>query len=345
MKFLILGAIILVHLVVLGFLLGPCSPERGGVAPQPETGQDGSAPAGSGQAAALPGDVEPAASSLTFGPRFYSESLAVLPPELAAAAQECAVGIVVDWSARTVLWKKQDEKAVPIASLTKMMTVLMLMETLEKDPALTLQTPVQVTKESSLVGGRQVWLDSHETFTLDELLKCTLIFSANDAAYLIGQFLAGGDCTTFVSRMNSHARELGLQHFTFHNPNGLPEGPQELENTGCARELSYLAGRLLDYPAVLKWSQTKNETLASPRRKPATMLTSTNKLLGTVPGVNGMKTGFTDDAGWCMAATCTRGGRTVIVVVTGCKEVNTANGLVGRNALVASLVNWAYDQN
>ena len=333
MKFLILGAIILIHLVVLGFLLGPCSPERGG-APQPEAGA----------AAAAPSDVAaPAAeapvSSLTFGPRFYSESLAVLPPAVANAAQECAVGIVVDWSARTVLWKKQDEKAVPIASLTKMMTVLMLMDALEKDPALTLQTPVQVTKEASLVGGRQVWLDPHETFTLDQLLKCTLIFSANDAAYLLGQFLAGGDCATFVSRMNSHARELGLQHFTFHNPNGLPEGPRELENTGSARELSYLAGRLLNYPAVLKWSQTQNETLASPRRKPSTMLTSTNKLLGTVPGVNGMKTGFTDDAGWCMAATCTRGGRTVIVVVTGCKEAKS------RNALVASLVNWAYDQN
>ncbi len=342
MKFIILGAIIVIHLVILGFLMGPCRSERKAAEAKPEE------PAAT-VLDALPGPQAPPAdpsapASLAFGPRFYSESLATLPPELAKTAQECRVGIVVDWSARTVLWKKEDEKAVPIASLTKMMTVLLLMETLEKDPALTLETPVRVTKEAMGIGGREVWLDPHETFTLDELLKCTLIFSANDAAYLMGQFLAGGDCSVFVSRMNSRARELGLQHFTFHNPNGLPEGPKELENTGSARELSYLAGRLLDYPAVLKWSQTKFDTLASPRRKTPTMLTTTNKLLGTVPGVNGMKTGFTDDAGWCMAATCVRNGRTVIVVVTGCEEAKTRNGKAGRNALVAGLINWAYEQ-
>lgn len=336
MKFIILGAIIVIHLVVLGFLMGPCRSERKAEEPRPAE------PAAATQEAPPDQQAQPLApaapASMTFGPRFYSESLGVLPAALANSAQECRVGIVVDWSARTVLWKKEDEKAVPIASLTKMMTVLLLMETLDKDPAVTLQTPVQVTKEASGIGGREVWLDPRETFTLDELLKCTLIFSANDAAYLIGQFLVGGDCSVFVSRMNSRARELGLQHFTFHNPNGLPEGSQKLENTGSARELSYLAGRLLDYPAVLKWSQTQYDTLASPRRKTPTMLTTTNKLLSTVPGVNGMKTGFTDDAGWCMAATCVRNGRTVIVVVTGCKEAKS------RNALVAALINWAYEQ-
>jgi D-alanyl-D-alanine carboxypeptidase (penicillin-binding protein 5/6) len=218
------------------------------------------------------------------------------------------------------------------------MTALLVMESLQQDQDLTLQTPVRVTREASQVGGRQVWLDPRETFTIDELLKCTLIFSANDAAYLLGQFLAGGDVHAFVDRMNRRARELGMTHFTFHNPNGLPEGKKELENTGCVRELSYVAGRLLEYPEVLKWSQTRVEHLASPRRKQPTLLTTTNKLLGTVPGVNGMKTGFTDDAGWCMAATCERNGRTVIVVVVGCSDAKL------RNPLVTQLVNWAYEQ-
>jgi len=334
-KFIILGAIIVVHLVVLGLMLGPCQPAR----ERPEQPAAGETPGGEAPSSVAPPAAPPPASRFSaFGPGFYSEAPGTLPPALAAAAQGCRSGIVVDWSARTVLWKKQDEAAVPIASLTKMMTALLVVEALEKDPAITLETPIRVTREANRIGGREVWLDMRETFTLDEMLKCTLIFSANDAAYLLGQFLAGGDCSVFVERMNRRARELGMARFTFHNPNGLPEGSQRLENMGCAREVSYLAGRLLDYPQVLKWSQTRSETLASPLRKPATMLTSTNHLLGSVPGVNGMKTGFTNAAGWCMAATCERNGRVVIVVVTGCERADS------RNALVTDLIEWAYSR-
>ncbi len=334
MKFIILGTIIVVHLVVLGLMLGPCHPEK--ARPEKpvvkETPGGGTPPVAPPPAPSSVQPVRPAA----FGPGFYSEAPGTLPAALAAAAQNCRAAIVVDWSARTVLWKKQDETAVPIASLTKMMTVLLVMENMEQDPAITLETPIRVTREANRIGGREVWLDVRETFTLDEMLKCTLIFSANDAAYLLGQFLAGGDCAVFVERMNRRARELGMGSLTFHNPNGLPEGAQRLENRGSARDISYLAGRLLDYPQVLKWSQTRSEALASPLRKPATMLTSTNHLLDRVAGVNGMKTGYTDAAGWCMAATCERNGRVVIVVVTGCEKADA------RNSLVAGLIEWAY---
>jgi D-alanyl-D-alanine carboxypeptidase (penicillin-binding protein 5/6) len=333
-KFTILGIIIAVHLVILGFLFGPCRPDRQKTAEGADTtaGQGAETPDGG----ATEDEPPAAASDASYRPSFYTDALAPLPAGIQAAARDCKAGVVVDWSARTVLWKKADETATPIASLTKMMTVLMVMEALEKDPQLTLKTPVRVTKQASGIGGREVWLDTHETFTIDELLKCTLIFSANDAAYLLGQFLAGGDMRTFVSRMNRRAKELGMTHFTFHNPNGLPEGAKRLENTGCVREISYLAGRLLEYPDVLKWSGTRVEHLESPRRSPPTLLTTTNKLLGHVRGVNGMKTGYTDAAGWCMAATCNRDGRVVIVVLVGCSDSKA------RNALATQLIGWAY---
>jgi D-alanyl-D-alanine carboxypeptidase (penicillin-binding protein 5/6) len=334
-KFTILGIIIAIHLVVLGFLFGPCRPDQQVADAETQPKQGETPAAGDGKGA----DRDPSrAPDTSYRPGFYADALVPLPAAIQSAARDCKAGIVVDWTARTVLWKKADETAKPIASLTKMMTVLMVMEALEKDPELTLKTPVRVTKQASGIGGREVWLDPHETFTVDELLKCTLIFSANDAAYLLGQFLAGGDARTFVSRMNRRAKELGLTHFTFHNPNGLPEGSERLENTGCVRELSYLAGRLLEYPEVLKWSGTRVEHLESPRRSPATLLTTTNKLLGHVRGVNGMKTGFTDDAGWCMAATCDRDGRIVITVVVGCSASKV------RNALVTKLIGWAYGE-
>ena len=341
MKFGILSAIILIHLVVLGFLFGPCRPDpdaKGSdVTEQVVEGPDGDETEDESGS----GDTSP---SQHYGPGFYTDALSPLPTALETASKTCRGGIAVDWTSRSVLWEKQDTTAYPIASLTKMMTVLLLMESLEQDQELTLQTPVRVTKQASKVGGRQVWLDPRDgSFTIDQLLKCTLVFSANDAAYLLGQFLGGGDHQTFVDRMNSRAHQLGLTHFTFHNANGLPEGNEKKENKGCARELSYLAGSLLEYPQVLKWSQTTRETLTSDFREKKgdepTMLTTTNKLLGNVRGVNGMKTGFTNAAGWCMAATCERDGRVVIVVVTGCKVAEA------RNALVKNLIEWAYKGN
>ena len=133
MKFIILGTIIVVHLVVLGLMMGPCHPDKA----RPEKPAAQETPGGEAPPTVPPPEPVPAlpARAAAFGPGFYSEAPVALPAALAAAAQNCRAGIVVDWSARTVLWKKQDETAVPIASLTKMMTVLLVMETMEQDPA------------------------------------------------------------------------------------------------------------------------------------------------------------------------------------------------------------------
>jgi len=242
---------------------------------------------------------------------------------------------VVDWSARKQLWGKAETRAVPIASLTKMMTVLVLVQDLETRTDLDLNTPVQVTREAALVGGRQVWLDPRETFPLQDIMRCALIHSANDAAFLLAQKASGSE-SAYVKRMQERAATLGLTSFSFHNAHGLPDGPTQRENTGSALELGYLAGRLLQYPKVVEWSGTRLSYLEPRLDGKRTQLLNTNHLVGRVRGVNGMKTGFTDKSGYCLVATCERAGRQVITVVMGCARSAERDDLAG------ALIEWAY---
>ena len=216
-----------------------------------------------------------------------------------------------------------------------MMTVLVVMQELRSRPDLTLSTPIAVTREAALVGGRQVWLDPRETFPLKDILRCTLIHSANDAAFLLAQHVAGSELV-FLRRMQAVSATLGLQGFTFHNSHGLPEGPTHAENSGNAMELAYLAGCLLAYPEVVELSSTRVSYLEPRIDGKKTQLVTTNRLIGRVPGVNGMKTGFTDKARYCLVATCERSQRQVVAVATGCASS------ADRDALVGGLIEWAY---
>ena len=266
---------------------------------------------------------------------FFTEARIDPSPALRKQIDICRTGVLVDWSRRRLLWGKKETKAVPIASLTKMMTALLLMEAIRDDPALRLDKKIQVTREAAAVGGRQVWLDPRESFPLQDILRAMMIHSANDAAFLISQTVAGSE-TEFVKRMNRRAKTLGLHSFVFHNAHGLPEGPTREENMGSAIELAYLAGRLLAYDDVTRWTSTRLSYLEPRIDGKKTQLLNTNKLVGRVPGVNGMKTGYTSKSGYCLTATCNRDNRKIIVVVTGC-----ARG-TERDKLAAALIEWGY---
>ena len=259
-----------------------------------------------------------------------------LTAELERQTQGCRTGVLLDWSNREVLWRKDPDRAVPMASMTKMMTALLLMEAVESQADLSLSTPVKVSKAAYEVGGSQVYLDPRETFSLDELLKCIMIFSANDAAHLVGEFLGDGDLQAFVASMNRRASELTLESLVFHNPHGLPTATRA-ENAGGAMDLAFLAGKLLEHPRIVKWSSTRRSRLRENTDKPFD-LDSRNGLITSCPGVNGMKTGFTQKAGFCVAATCTRGERVLIATVTGCSNKKV------RNRLVTALLAWGYEQ-
>lgn len=274
-----------------------------------------------------------------FTENYYQVQNAVLPTELNRLTSNCQAAAVFDLDRKIMLWGKNYSQQFPLASLTKMMTVLLLMEEIDQGKkGITLETPVKVTKTAYKIGGHQVWLDPRETFSIDELLKCSLIRSANDCAFLLGEFLGGGNHDSFVKTMNARARQLGCQNFTFYNSHGLPSGGKGLENLGAILELAYLAECLWQYPEVMKWTATRQEFIRENTKKPF-QLDSTNALLRTCPGVNGMKTGMTNKAGFCIVVTCERQQKKVIAVVLG---VSGRGGDKIRNEIARQLIEWAY---
>ncbi len=349
MRYWIAIAVVAAHVVLLVLLFGRWQTPRpastsaagggesshgAGAGPVPAT-DPASASAGGGTPGPA-GAAAPAGSAPErFSPEFFRRAARELPPKLQNATERCRTGVVVDWTARSLLWGKNETRPVPIASLTKMMTVLLVVEQITAQRDLDWATPVQVTREAALIGGRQVWLDPRETFPVQDLVRAMLIHSANDAAFLLAQRLDGSEAQ-FVRRMQERAAALGLTSFEFHNSHGLPDGPTQRENLGSAIELAFLAGRLLGFPKVVEWSSTRMSYLEPRIDGKRTQLVNTNHLVGRVPGVNGMKTGFTDKSGYCLAATCEREGRQVIVIVTGC-----ARG-TERDQLAADLIEWAF---
>jgi D-alanyl-D-alanine carboxypeptidase (penicillin-binding protein 5/6) len=287
------------------------------------------APAGPAGAGARPVDPR-------FDPANYTRNAPPLPNDLDVKAALCRAGVALDWTHRNILWEKNAAEPVPIASMTKMMTAMLLLETVrDLNSGLTLNTPVRVTEGAWAIAEGQVYLDPRETFTLDELLKCMLIHSANDAAHLVAEFLGGGNPKRFCQLMNRRAKELGLSSFALFNAHGLTEPNRPRQNSASPLDLAFLAGHLLDYPEVVRWSSTWTSAIREQTSKPF-LLTNRNKLVKTCPGVNGMKTGFTTVAGFCVAATCNRNGRVLIVVATGCPSS------VARDSLVAQLIEWGY---
>jgi D-alanyl-D-alanine carboxypeptidase (penicillin-binding protein 5/6) len=351
MKYWLGLAVILLHVALLAAFFGPwqrrtrdtaAAPERPLADPVPSPPRP-AVPSNPSAVTAPRTPVAKATAGVTglrsageaFSPSFFRRALRPLPAKLETAAASCRSGIVVDWSARALLWAKAETRAVPIASLTKMMTVLVVVQELERRPDVSLDTPVTVTPEAHLIGGRQVWLDPRETFPLQDILRAALIHSANDAAYLLAQRLSGSE-TAFVQRMHEKANALGLESLVFNNAHGLPDGPTKRENLGSAIDLAYLAGCLLAYPKVVEWSSTRLTYLEPRVDGTRTQLGNTNHLVGRVAGVNGMKTGFTDKSGFCLVATCERQGRQIITVVTGCSRAPE------RDELATALIEWAY---
>ena len=200
----------------------------------------------------------------------------------------------------TVLYEKNADEQVPIASITKVMTLLLTFEAIHNGQ-LTLETTVPVSEHAYHMGGSQIWLEPGEQFTLDEMIKAICVSSANDAAVAVAE-LVGGSEPAFVERMNARAAELGMEHTTFHNACGLDtEG-----HLSTARDVAVMSCQILNTcPEVLHYTGIWTDTL----RGGATQLVNTNKLLHRYNGITGLKTGTTGGAGVCMRASAAPPGR------------------------------------
>jgi len=195
------------------------------------------------------------------------------------------------------------------------MTFLLVHERIARGD-ITLQTPVMVTAEAAKTGGSEVYLAEKEVFPVEELLYALMIASANDAATALAIHLAGSR-NAFVELMNTRARELGMTNTTFRSPHGLPPTSRKIADGDLTspRDLAKLSLHLLKTTDILKYTSVRLRTFR-PGPKRIDMVNH-NHLLGKFNGVDGLKTGFTSGAGFCLAATAFRNGRRILVVTMG----------------------------
>jgi D-alanyl-D-alanine carboxypeptidase len=225
--------------------------------------------------------------------------------------------IVVDAATGNVLFEDRADTVSPPASMTKLMTFAVLYDKLSNG-TLTLDTPVRIVSEDAKIGGTQVFLDPRETFPVEELIYAMMIQSANDAANALGRAV-GGSRDVFVEMMNAKAHELGMNHTTFRSPHGLPPANRRIEDGDLTtpRDYALLCRYLLLKTNVLKYTSVVTRDFGVNRSNGPQHMENHNKLLGKVPGVDGLKTGYTEGAGYCLSATAERGGHRVIVVIMG----------------------------
>ena len=244
------------------------------------------------------------------GPAVQADAPAVLAaaPANSGLQLECRAAILMEPETGRVLYEKAPDERMPIASITKLMTLLLTFEAI-RGGKLTLDTPVPVSEHAYHMGGSQIWLEPGEQFTLDEMLKAICVSSANDAAVAVAE-LVGGSETAFVQQMNARAAELGMEHTTFRNACGLDtEG-----HLSTARDVAIMSRTILNTcPEVLHYTGIWTDTL----RGGQTQLVNTNKLLRRYNGITGLKTGTTGGAGVCITASATRDGLDLIAVVLG----------------------------
>lgn len=226
--------------------------------------------------------------------------------------------IVVDAATGRVLIDEHADEVSPPASMTKLMTFAVLSDKLASGQ-ISLDTPVHVDRSDARMGGTQVYLDPRETFSVEELIYAMLIQSANDAAHALARVAGGGSIEAFVADMNAKARELGMTHSTFRSPHGLPPADRRLSDSDLTspRDYAILCRYLLLHTDILKYTSVRERKFGLNRPQGPILMVNHNKLLGRIAGVDGLKTGYTDRAGYCLSATAERNGHRVIVVIMG----------------------------
>ena len=232
----------------------------------------------------------------------------------ARAAQEgaaplelsCSSALLMEKETGTVLYEQNAHEQLEPASVTKVMTLLLVMEALDAGQ-LTLEEPVTVSAYAAGMGGSQVYLEEGEQMTVDELLKCVTVVSGNDAAVALAERVAGSE-SAFVDRMNQRSRELGMADTTFLNCTGLPAQG----HVTSAYDIALMSRELiLNHPSIRDYATIWMDSI----RGGEFGLTNTNRLIRFYPGATGLKTGSTDGALYCMSATAERDGMELIAVV------------------------------
>lgn len=216
--------------------------------------------------------------------------------------------VLIEANSRKVLSDKNSHEKRACASVTKVMTLLLVMEAVDSGK-LKLSDTLSASAHAASMGGSDIWLEEGETMSVDDLIKATAVASANDAAVVLAEAISGSE-TAFVAQMNKKAKKLGMKDTTFKNCNGLDEEG----HLTSAYDVALMSAELITHKKIFDYTSIWLDNL----RGGKTQIVNTNKLLKTYKGITGLKTGTTDDAGCCMSATAERDGLSLISVVLGC---------------------------
>lgn len=255
--------------------------------------------------------------------------LVLLPINVFAIADHAKSSILIESSTGTIILENNSNEKASIASMTKMMTMLIVMEYLDNGK-ISLSDSVPISEKAASMGGSQVYLAANTKMPLEVLLKSVSIASANDSAVALAEYIAGST-EKFVELMNKKSEELGLTNTHFMNVHGLDEE----NHYSTAYDMAMIARELVKHESILEYSSKYEDYVAHPDGT-NTWIVNTNKLINYYPGLDGLKTGFTNTAGYCITATAKRGNMRLISVVMG-EENNQI-----RNQDTMELLNYGF---
>lgn len=240
-------------------------------------------------------------------------------------------GILIDADSGKIIFEKNKNKKVAMASLTKMMSQIIILEEIEKGN-IKWDDIVVVSKTAQDMGGSQIYIEMGERISIRDLMKGISMASGNDATVMMAEVISGTE-EKFVERMNKKAKELGLKNTKFVNCTGLDEDG----HYSTAYDLSVIARELVvNHPSILEFSSLYEDYLREGTDKKF-WLVNTNKLVHFYEGADGLKTGHTDNAGYCLAATAKRGDLRLIGIVLGEKDSKI------RNSETMSLLDYGFN--
>ena len=249
--------------------------------------------------------------------------------DISALSQlDCISAVLMEAETGRILYEQNADESLPPASVTKVMTLLLVMEALEKGN-IALDQMLTTSENAASMGGSQIFLEVGEQMSVEDLLKSVIISSANDAAVVLAEAIAGSE-ESFVAMMNYRAAELGMKNTHFENTNGLDD--TVTNHVTSARDIAIMSRELISHPKILEYSSIWMDTV----RNGEFGLTNTNRLVRFYRGATGLKTGSTSKAKFCISATAKRDGMHLIAVIMGAPTRDI------RNAEAAKLLDWGF---
>lgn len=244
-------------------------------------------------------------------------------------AEKAGSAILIEASSGKVIYEKNADEKLPPASMTKMMSMLLIIEKIDSGH-IKWDDIVTVSENASSMGGSQILLETGEKMSVSDLFKGIAVASGNDAVVALAEYTYGSEAN-FVNAMNKKAKELGLKNTSFKNPHGLDAA----NHYSSARDMALIAMELSKHPDVFNYTSIYEDYLRKDTDRKI-WLVNTNKLVRFYDGVDGMKTGYTEEAGYCLTATAKKNGMRLIAVAMNEPDSNT------RNSEVTNMLNYGF---